>query len=113
MHALAHIPLMLLDRLIVQKATFAGVTLFRGEHLYPYELRFVGKHLDKAGVRDLDKVLISALAESDLLFPLRIMPDDQRPDPSGYEQINNPFGCTMQQVLDASVAFVGQLLKLP
>ena len=112
MDPLAQIVLMLTQFLPVQKATLAGVGLFGDEHMYPYELRFVGQHLEKASVWNVHKILIVTPANVDVMLPLRIMPNDERAYPLLYQQINNPFGRTVEQVLDAPIALVSDLLKL-
>src|SRR5450755_342987 len=69
MDPLAQIVLMLTQFLPVQKATLAGVGLFGDEHMYPYELRFVGQHLEKASVWNVHKILIVPPANVDVLLP--------------------------------------------
>src|SRR5579875_3201089 len=86
---LTHVLLMLADGFHVQKAALAGVAFFCHNHLYAYQLAFIGEHVNKASMGYLDKVLIVALANVDVLLPLRIMTDHQRSNAFSNQKRNN------------------------
>jgi hypothetical protein len=63
--ALARVPRLMLDWLIIEKAALAGVTLVRQDDLNAYQFSLVAQHLDKAGV-------IFAISVCHPLYPLKV-----------------------------------------
>ncbi len=92
---------MLLDVLMVEEATLAGVTLFGEDNVYPYQLCLVGEHVYEVCMWNLNNVLIVALADVNLLFPVLILADDKRAYVLSYQQVNDRARGTMQEVIDA------------
>src|SRR5262252_4921792 len=60
----------------IQEGGFTRVTFLLEHHLYSHALGFVGEHIDKTRMRDLDKLLIVPGSHLHFLFPERIFPDD-------------------------------------
>src|SRR5690242_18290269 len=77
------------QRVGIEEAGLAGVTLLRHHHPYAHQLRLVGQHLDEARMRHADNVLVIPPPQIHLLFPQRILADAQRPDALRDEQIND------------------------
>lgn len=67
---------LLADGFQVKEAAFGRVALFLVDDLDTLQPGFVGDHLDKAGVRKLDKVLVVPVAQIGYLLPEVIFADD-------------------------------------
>ncbi len=77
----------------IKKRSFGCVAFFVGNHLNAHERPLVLHHLNKTGVRYLNKLLVVLLPHLDFLFPERVFADIERPDPLCNQQINNPTAC--------------------
>ncbi len=82
-------------------------------HLDTDPLRFVGQHVNEAGVGDLDKALIGPASQVDLLLPAIVLADDQRTNPLLNQGLKDATAGEMQIGLDAAIALVGQTLNPP
>ena len=56
--------------------------------------------------------MIVPSAQTDLLLPERIFPNDKRPYPLFYQKINNAFTGSMKIMIDLSIALGGNPLHL-
>lgn len=65
LHPLPQIVFLVTERFVIQKAALAGIALFRHPHRDAAEFGLVCQHVDEAGMRDLHKGLVGALAEVD------------------------------------------------
>src|SRR5258708_1862017 len=79
---------MFADRLTVKETALASVALFDDRHANADELRFIGQHLNEAGMRNAHKVLVGTLAQVDVLLPAVILADDQIADTLSHEAVN-------------------------
>ena len=52
----------------------------------------------------LHKLLIVPLAQVRFLFPERVFPNHQRPDPFAYQQIDDATACRVQIAVDPAIA---------
>ncbi len=77
----------------IKKRSFRRVAFFVGNHLNAHERSLVLQHLNKTGMRHLNKLLVVLLAHLDCLFPERVFPDTERSDSLFNQQINNPTAC--------------------
>src|SRR5437763_1480539 len=101
----AHVLLMMADRFQIKKTALAGVAFFREDHPYADQLRLVAEHVDKAGMRNGDEVLVGAPAQVDFLLPVLILADDKRSDALFHEQINESAAVRVQVDEDISPIF--------
>src|SRR6266487_4552624 len=106
--ALAGIPCVMLDWLVIDEAALAGVAFVDQEHLNPHQFGLVAQHLDKAGVWHLNEVLIVPLPNADLLLPAVVLADNQRSDALPYQQVDNPPAVGVQVVVNLARSFCGQ-----
>jgi hypothetical protein len=102
-HPLTQIDRMLANGFQVQKRALASVRLFLINDLDPGKLGLVGQHLDKAGVGQLDEVLVVTVAQLGFLLPEIVLADDQCPDPLGDQPVHNPPTGDVQIVVDPTV----------
>ena len=99
------------DLLTIEKAALACVAFFRENHLNTNKLSFVGEHLDETCMWDLDKVLIVAPTNVDLLLPFWVFADDQRSKALLYQEIDDSFAGCMQVVINTPRTPIGKLIK--
>ena len=69
------------DRIPIKKTRLAGVAFFLQEDADPDQRRFIDELINKPGMRKLHELLIGARAQVRFLFPERVFPNHQRPDP--------------------------------
>src|SRR5258708_30199455 len=96
----------------VKKRSFGRVAFFVSNHLNTHERPLVLQHLNKTGVRYLNKLLVVLLAHLDFLFPERVFPDTECPDSLAYQQSNNPTACRVQVGVDTAITLRRDLIKL-
>lgn len=106
--ALACIDFLFLDWFKVEETALAGVAFLRSDHLDAHQLGFVRQQIDKAGVRYLNKILVGARSQIDLLLPVVILADDQCPHPAQQHHSYDPPTDEVQVSIDLAVALVGQ-----
>ena len=98
-------------RVTVQETGEAFVGFFREDDGDTHCFGFVGQHLDELCMRDLHKLLIVLLPQMDFLFPEPILADDQRANPFGNQEVNDPTAGGMQIMHDAPIALRRDRLK--
>src|SRR5690349_18587269 len=110
-HPLAHIAFMMVDRFQIQKAALAGVAFFCDHDLNCNQFGLVGQHVDETCMWDTHKVLIIAPADVNLLFPFRIVPNDQGPNAFLNQDINQATALSMQIVVDLAVTLIREAVE--
>src|SRR5579885_2800315 len=108
LYPLASIAFLFPDGFLIQKTALAGVGLFRDNHPYANQFRFVGQHVDETGVRNAHKLLIVALAHFHFLLPIDVFADDECAYAFLDKQIDYAPAGSMQVVVDAPCALVGK-----
>lgn len=76
---LTQVVLMVANGFKIEKAARAGVAFFLHHHVNAYQFCFVGQEIDEGSMRNLDKLLVVALTDVDLLFPTVIFPMNSVP----------------------------------
>lgn len=102
---------MMPDLFTIEKAALACVAFFRENYLNTNKLSFVGEHLDETYMWDLDKVLIVAPTDVDLLLPPWIFADDQRSNALLLQETDDPFAGCMQVVINTPGTPIGEMIK--
>jgi hypothetical protein len=74
----------------VEKAGFAGVALLGNVPLDAHYFRFVGQHVDEAGMGYADEVLIPPPPYIHFLLPQRVLADDERAEVDALEDKRLP-----------------------
>ena len=100
---------MLTNGFQVQEGTLRGIALFLDGHPDPLQLSLVGQHVDESRMGNGHEVLVVDGANVHLLFPARIVPNDQDTKPFIYHPIHDVAAGPMQIMLDLAVALVGQI----
>src|SRR5271157_2142707 len=96
------------DRFQIQEGTLGGIALFLDDHPDPGQLGLVGQHVHESRMGNGHEVLVVDPADLHLLFPARVVSDDQGPQPFGHHPLHDVPAGPMQVVVDLAVAFVGQ-----
>ena len=107
LHPLALVLLMLAYRFIIQETALARIAFLGEDDGDSNQLCLVGEHVDEPRMREAHKLLIVALADIDLLLPVGIFADKERPYPLLNQQSDNSPGSCVQVVINPRCALVG------
>src|SRR6266487_3349320 len=64
-------------------------------------------HFNETSMRNAHELLIVALAHLDLLFPVRVFPNHQRPYSFLHQQVNDMAACRVHVVVNSSATLGG------